>query len=294
MALTTMRTATLSLVLCGVASIAHAQGTTETAAPPHEPTPAELAEARHSFDVATRAFESGDYETAVSEFRTSLELSGAADLYFNIYLSEERAGNLDEAASALDQYLQHGTIDPEQRHLLEGRLERLRARIAARTPAHEAAPEEPQTLLASPIANLPAPEPEATPTPEPTPTPPPAPPPGPPDAAIGLLVATGVFLVGFGVFGSLSLVENDRLANSCGSNHGRYCPASSTSTLFVYDVAADVSWIGAAALGAVDLVLWLVLPGGLLASSPSTTTASVRARPIVTTSQLGVTLGGTF
>src|SRR5690349_24128959 len=48
-------------------------------------------------------------------------------------------------------------------------------------------------------------------------------------------------------------LENNRLATTCGSAHGSYCPASSTSTLFFYDVAADVSWIGAAALGAVDL-----------------------------------------
>jgi hypothetical protein len=287
-----VRSAWLGLLLSGVASIAHAQEASSAEAASHAPTHAELAEARHSFDVATHAFESGDYETAVSEFRTALELSGAADLYFNIYLSEERAGNLQEAADALDQYLQRGTIDDEQRHLLEGRLERLRSRVAARTPA-PAAPEEPQTLLASPIAT--APTPEATPEPTPEPSPPP-PPPGPPEAAIGVLIATGVFLVGFGVFGSLSLVENDRLANSCGSNHGRYCPPSSTSTLFIYDVAADVSWIGAAALGVIDLVLWLALPGGWLGSSSSSpsATASVRARPIVRTNELGVSIGGTF
>jgi hypothetical protein len=286
-----LRSLWLALVLCGIGSIAHAQDATpSTQAPSHEPTHAELAEARHSFDVATHAFETGDYETAVSEFRTALELSGAADLYFNIYLSEERAGNLEPAADALDTYLHRGTIDDEQRHLLEGRLERLRARIAARTPAHETAPEEPQTLLASPIATV-TPEPEPTPTPEPAPPPPAAP--GPPEAAIGVMIAAGVFLVGFGVFGALSLVENDRLANSCGSNHGRYCPASSTNTLFAYDIAADVGWIGAAALGVVDLVLWLVLPGGLLTTTP-TATASVRARPIVSTNELGVSLGGSF
>ena len=280
-----MRTLVLALALASIASHARAQDEAGS----HEPTAAELSEARHSFDLATHAFETGDYETAVSEFRAALDLSGASDLLFNIYLSEERAGNLEPAAAALDQYLQSGTIDAEQRTLLASRLERLRARIAARTPVHEVVAEEPQALLASPIA--PTLVPEATPEATPTPAPPRAPP-GPPDAAIGLLVATGVFLVGFAVFGSLSLVENQRLASSCGSDHGRYCPASATNTLFFYDVAADVSWIGAAALGAVDLVLWLVLPGGLTSSSPSTT--AFRARPTIGTTQLGVTLLGTF
>src|SRR5690349_185663 len=76
----------------------------------HTPTDAELVEARHSFDVATSAFQAGDYETAATEFRAALALSGAADLEFNVYLSEERAGNLDAAAQALDRYLQRATV----------------------------------------------------------------------------------------------------------------------------------------------------------------------------------------
>ncbi len=252
----------------------------------HEPTDAELAEARHSFDVATQAFETGDYETAVSEFRAALELSGAADLYFNIYLSEEREGRLQDAAAALDQYLQQGTIDPEQRTLLTGRLERLRARIAAHTPAP--AVEEQQELHASPIATQPepvvAPTPEAAPTPIAEATPAPAPPvsTSPPLAGIVMLSVAGALLVSFGVFAGLAAAENDRLTGAC----NRSCSSDQVATLNTYDIVADASWIGGAALGVVGLVLLFVLP-------PDThTDTSVAFLPWMSPTGAGAAIGG--
>jgi tetratricopeptide (TPR) repeat protein len=249
----------------------------------HEPTDAELAEARHSFDVATHAFETGDYETAVSEFRAALELSGAADLYFNIYLSEEREGNLPEAADALDQYLQHGTIEPEQRTLLTGRLERLRARIAAHTPAPAA--EERQELHASPIASQPeaSPEPPAEPTPAPTPTPIVST--SPPAVAIALIAVAGVLAINFGVFAGLAFAENDRLNGACG--HG--CLSSQVATLNNYDIVADVSWIGAAVIGATGLVLLFALPADTHEEGPS-----IAVSPWVSPIGAGLSARGTF
>lgn len=220
----------------------------------HEPSEAELAEARHSFDVATRAFEEGDYETAVTEFRAALELSGAADLYFNIYLSEEREGNLEEAADALDQYLQHGTIEAEQRALLTGRLERLRARIASRAPAPVA--EEPQALLASPIAQVAVAPPEQPATPTAETAPPVRVTQSTPVAPFVMFGLAGAMLVSFGVFGGLALAESDRLTGACG--HG--CSSEQVASLNTYDIVADASWIGAAVVGVTGLVLLLALP----------------------------------
>lgn len=243
---------------------------------------AELAEARHSFDVATHAFETGDYETAVSEFRAALELSGAADLYFNIYLSEERAGNLAPAAEALDQYLSHGTLDDEQRGLLTGRLARLRARIASHTPAPAA--EEPQVLLSSPIAQIApaAAEPEATPRDD-------ASPPvrvseSTPVAPFALFGVAGALLVSFGVFGGLSLAENDRLTSACG--HG--CSSAQVATLNTYDIVADVSWIGAAVVGVTGLVLLFVLP------PERHEEPALALAPWFTPSGAGIAAGGSF
>lgn len=255
---------------------AHAQD-----AAAHEPTDAELAEARHSFDVATRAFEAGDYETAVSEFRTSLELSGAADLHFNIYLSEERQGHLSEAAEALDQYLQHGTIDAEQRTLLTGRLERLRARIASHTGAATPAAEEPQTLLASPIAPVSV-APLATEAPAETSPPPRRVATSTPIAPIVMLATAGALLVSFGIFAGLSAAENDRLTSAC----GRSCSSDQVASLNTYDVVADVSWISAAAIGATGLVLLFVLP-------PDThEETSVAVLPWVGPQGAGLSIGG--
>lgn len=244
----------------------------------HEPTEAELAEARHSFDVATQAFEAGDYETAVSEFQAALELSGAADLYFNIYLSHERAGELPEAAAALDQYLQHGEIDAEQRRLLEGRLERLRARIASHTPPPQA--EEPQTLLASPIAQL-APSTTET-APAETTAPAPRVTTRTPILPIALLAAGGALLVSFGVFAGLSVAENDRLTSACGTS----CSSDQVASLNTYDVVADVSWISGAAVGLTGLVLLLVLP-------PDThEEPAVVVTPLLGPQVAGLSLGG--
>lgn len=249
----------------------------------HEPTDAELAEARHSFDVATHAFETGDYETAVSEFRAALELSGAADLYFNIYLSEEREGNLPEAADALDQYMQHGTIEPEQRTLLTGRLERLRARIAAHTPA-PATEEQTESLHASPIATEPAPPAAVV---ETTPSPPPEPEPvvttSPPLAGIVTLVVAGVLLVNFGVFAGLAAAENDRLTGACRTS----CTSDQVASLNSYDIVADASWIGGAALGVVGLMMLFLLPPDTHTESPSLAWA-----PWLGPSGAGLSIGG--
>jgi hypothetical protein len=249
----------------------------------HEPTDAELAEARHSFDVATHAFETGDYETAVSEFRAALELSGAADLHFNIYLSEERQGHLPEAADALERYLQHGTVDDEQRSLLTGRLERLRARIAAHTPASAGA-EEPETLLASPIA-APAETASASAEEAPDPVPPPVVSTSPSMAGIAMLVVAGVLAANFGVFAGLAVAENDRLGAACG--HG--CLPGQVATLNTYDIVADVSWIGAAVAGVTGLVLLFALP-----PDTHTETTRVAVAPWIAPTGAGLSVGGTL
>ncbi|MFO0685944.1 MAG: hypothetical protein U0234_28045 [Sandaracinus sp.] len=251
-----------------------------TPADAHEPTDAELAEARHSFEVATQAFDAGDYETAATEFRTALALSGEPDLYFNIYLSEERAGNLPPAAEALGQYLEHGAMDDEQRTLLTGRLERLRARIASHAPAPAVA-EEPQALHASPLATA-----EASPPPD---APPPSPPPrtvvvtSPPIAPIVLMALGGALLVNFGVFAGLSTAENDRLATTC----GRSCTSDQVSALNTYDIVADASWIAGATLGVLGLVLFFVLP-----ADSHEEPAPVALAPWLSPQGGGLTIGG--
>nr|MDQ3036305.1 hypothetical protein [Myxococcota bacterium] len=143
----------LSLAIAHPAT-ARAQ-TAPTPEPTAEPTEAELDEARHSFELARRAFDAGDYETAADEFRAAYELMRHPDLLFNLYLAEERRGQHVAAEAALTSYLRDATVAPEQRALLERRLVRLRARIErARTGAADSEPAaaEEDLMLRDPIA----------------------------------------------------------------------------------------------------------------------------------------------
>ena len=262
------------------------------------PTEAELADARHSFEVGRQAYDAGEYAAAASEFRAALELTGAADLWFNVYLAEERGGRLEPAAEALASYLREGTIEPDQRALLERRLERLRARIESRTtppPSDQERAEDLQVqdlmrdsaeAIGSPVAAAT----QTTPT-ETAPPPPVPASPGPHPAAIGTLVGAGVLLVAFAVLAPLSYLEDQALASRCGRDTGRFCDPSETTTLEALNIAADVSWIGAAALGVAGIVMLFALPSEEL---PSEQPPAVAIAPFATPHAAGIAAGGTF
>ena len=171
-------------------------------------------------------------------------------------------------------------MDDEQRTLLTGRLERLRARIASHAPAPAVA-EEPQALHASPLATA-----EASPPPD---APPPSPPPrtvvvtSPPIAPIVLMALGGALLVNFGVFAGLSTAENDRLATTC----GRSCTSDQVSALNTYDIVADASWIAGATLGVLGLVLFFVPP-----ADSHEEPAPVALAPWLSPQGGGLTIGG--
>lgn len=234
------------------AAAAEAAPETSIEPPPSAPpTEAEMAEARHAFEVASAAFENGDYETASTEFRTAYELSRHPTLLYNVYLAEERAGRPGEAAMMLERYLELGDAQADERAVLERRLERLRTRAASRAPVVDPTESEADraALLVAPtdvdgtawrVVERP--------------------PGGPPVAGVALLVTGGVLLVGFAVLAPLSEVEDQRLAGSCGRAVGRFCTAEETSTLLALDVAADVAWIAGAATAVVGLVLLFALP----------------------------------
>ena len=70
-----------------------------------------------------------------------------------------------------------------------------------------------------------------------------------------------------------------------------FCTAEQTTTLLALDVAADVAWIGGAALAAVGLVLLFALP-------PERGDAPVAVAPFVAPTGdgaiVGLTAGGRF
>jgi hypothetical protein len=226
-------------------------------------------EARQHFDAGTQAFDTGDYDRAVSEFRASYDLTHHPDLLFNIYSAAERAGRLPEAAGALEQFLAEGELEAERRPALEQRLARLRERIAAES--------EPAETEAQPPPEVEAPEPEAQVAPEPEP------PSGPHPAAIGTLIAAGVLAASFGVFAALSEVEDSSLDTTC----RRACSDDQVAALRAYDIVADVSWITAAAAGVTGLVLLFVLP-------PEGASGGVAVLPWAAPSSAGVVAAGRF
>lgn len=255
------------------------------------PTEAELADARHSFELASTAYTGGDYETAAEEFRAAYEVTRHPELLFNIYLAEERAGRPAEAAEVLALYLELATsIGAEERPLLERRLERLRARAASRVTTPPPADElDDSALLSSPMEPSASPEEvdagdaAARPTPATTGG-------SPPGAAIALVVTAGVLLAGFAVLAPLSEVEDQRLASSCGRDAGRSCTAGETTGLMALNLAADASWIAATVAGVVGVVLWATLPS----EGGTAVEASVALAPWASPSGAGVTAGGTF
>ncbi len=266
----------------GVAETGVAETETETPVPEAPPpTEAELEDARHAFEVGAAAFENGDYESASTEFRTAHELSRHPALLYNIYLAEERAGRPGEAALMLERYLETEVPTPEERTLLERRLERLRTRAMSRGVVVD--PAENESDRAALIARPTDADGSEWVLPTSTPT-------GPPAAGVALLVTGGVLLATFAVLAPLSEVEDQRLAGSCGRSAGRSCTSDETSTLLALNVAADVSWISGGVIGAVGLVLLFALPpeGG------TSTEPSVAVLPVLGPSYAGLSLGGRF
>lgn len=257
------------------------------AAAQEEVSDAELAEARHSFEVATLAFENGDYEGAALEFTAAYEITHHPDLLFNIYLAQERAGRLAEARTALEAYLAQGDPAPEQSSILQRRLGRLEARIAAEEASPDVAlapgpamPDEAQMLamlrdaaqtLTAPAARVDV---------------------GPSWAAVGTLIAAGALGLSFGIFAALSEVEDQALASRCGRDAGGFCTARDVETLSIYNAVADASWIGALTLAVAGTVFAFALPQEQ-ADAPSAA-AALRFAPWASASSAGLATAGSF
>lgn len=182
------------------------------------------ARARAHFSAATAYYDEGDYAQAVVEFRAAYDLSQRAGLLYNVYLCEERLGHLAEAITALEGYLaSDAAID--NRPTLESRLTHLRERQAAGESTVE---EEPETHVAASEPNV---------------------------VAIAGFSVAALGVVGFAVFGPLTLAEDGRLRGSCSPA----CSSSETELIGATSIASDVS-LGVALAGAVVGVIGLVLP----------------------------------
>lgn len=231
-------------------------------------------EARGHFERGTRAFDTGDYELAVTEFQRAYELTQHPDLLFNIYSSAERAGQIELALASLERFLAEGEIEPERRPVLEERLANLRQRL------------ETQRVEAAPEPEVTEPEPAVPPTPEPEAAEAEPAPGGVHPAGVGVLIAAGVLAASFGVLAALSEVEDGNLTAGCGAT--RSCTSDQVATLNALNIAADVSWIAAAAAGVAGLVLLFALPPEPAAR------ADVAIAPWASPDAAGLTAVGSF
>lgn len=101
------------------ATDAHAQVKTEKAAADQR--------ARELFQKGDVAYAEGRYEEALSAFSEAYELSGRAQLLFNVSNALERLGRYQEAVDALDKYLASGKA--KDRDVVQKRLVNLRKRV---------------------------------------------------------------------------------------------------------------------------------------------------------------------
>lgn len=73
--------------------------------PPREPTPEELAEAKHSFESGLRFYNAGNYEAARAQFEAAHKLSRFPSLLYNLGRTAEKQNQRREAIVYYEQYL---------------------------------------------------------------------------------------------------------------------------------------------------------------------------------------------
>lgn len=94
-------------------------------------TPAQRAEAQERFARALTLFEQRNYEGALAEFERVYQLTGRADLLFNIGRTQQSLGRYPEAATALEEYLRRAAdLSAERRAEVEQLLASVRRYIA--------------------------------------------------------------------------------------------------------------------------------------------------------------------
>jgi tetratricopeptide (TPR) repeat protein len=115
-------------------------------------------QARQHFKVGQSMYQAGRFAEAGAEWDKAYELSGRPALLYNIYIAYRDAGDWNNAARALEEFLAKGEVSVEERPTLQARLDVMKREIAEREAAAAAAAEAPAAEPAEPAA--PAEEPE--------------------------------------------------------------------------------------------------------------------------------------
>jgi tetratricopeptide (TPR) repeat protein len=92
---------------------------------------ARIAQAKEAFDVGTRAYANGEFESALASFQRAYELTGSPDLLYNIATVSDRMRRDEAALEAYEGYLEARPKSADREHV-ESRIDVLRAAIEAR------------------------------------------------------------------------------------------------------------------------------------------------------------------
>jgi tetratricopeptide (TPR) repeat protein len=214
------------------------------AAPKSEKAATEI-RARELFQKGDKDYAEGRYDDALTEFQEAYDLSGRAQLLFNISNALERLGRLPEAVDALEKYLASGKA--KDKDVVQKRLANLKKRVEEKKAEDEAAEKKRQEEAQK----------NATP---PAPPPPPPPPPSPPAKPfpilpVALMGAGGASLVAAGVFGILTLgARSDESDNCKDAASGRLCTKTGEDAVGkdkTFGLVTDITLVAGVVLGGV-------------------------------------------
>ncbi|HEY3819622.1 MAG TPA: PEGA domain-containing protein [Polyangiaceae bacterium] len=93
----------------------------------------DLEAARELDQQGVRAFRDGRYSDAIRYFLSAYRLGGPASELWNVARSRERMDDSETAAGAIEQYLEHQDLGPQDRAEAERELQALRARPSVLT-----------------------------------------------------------------------------------------------------------------------------------------------------------------
>jgi len=95
---------------------------------------ARIAQAKKAFAAGSRAYQQGDFDTALRRFRQAYDLTESPDLLYNIATVSDRMRRDEDALRAYEGYLEARPASADRPHV-ESRIEVLRGSIEARREA---------------------------------------------------------------------------------------------------------------------------------------------------------------
>ena len=229
------------LALCVAGAVALASPVA-SAAPKSERAASEI-RARELFQKGDKDYAEGRYEESLAEFQEAYDLSGRAQLLFNISNAQERLGKLAEAAESLEKYLASGKV--KDKDVVQKRIANLKKRVEDKKAEDEAAEKKRQEDAAANEKKN-----------EPPPPPPPPPPPKPfPVLPVALMAAGGASLITSGVFGILTLGARSDIDKDCKSGpSGDLCSSDASSAVShdkTFGLITDITLVAGVVLGGV-------------------------------------------